>query len=269
MTKKEILMLSREREKLERSLGGIKEMGGTPDLMVVIDTNKEAIAIQEAKRLNIPVVAVIDTNCDPDPVDFPIPGNDDAARAISLYCDLIARASLDGMSEAMGAAGVDLGEMRGAEPSKRSFRPPRRPAAKRRGRDPAAQSATPQRLKSPQPPRKIPNDSLFSGTASAPGQRQETRHGSFTAAQVKELRDATGAGMMDAKKALTENDGDIQSATDWLRTKGLAKAAKKADRVAAEGLVAVPLPMERPWPWRSELRNRLCGAQRVVSEDGR
>ena len=116
LTKKEILMLSREREKLERSLGGIKEMGGTPDLMVVIDTNKEGIAIQEAKRLNIPVVAVVDTNCDPDPVDFPIPGNDDAARAISLYCDLIADAVLDGISDSQAALGMDLGESEAPSP---------------------------------------------------------------------------------------------------------------------------------------------------------
>ena len=110
LTKKEILMLTREREKLERSLGGIKEMGGTPDLMFVIDTNKESIAIQEAKRLNIPVIAVVDTNCDPDPIDFPIPGNDDAARALSLYCDLIADAVLDGISDSQAAFGMDMGE---------------------------------------------------------------------------------------------------------------------------------------------------------------
>ncbi|WP_429911241.1 30S ribosomal protein S2 [Glycocaulis sp.] len=109
LTKKEILMLTREREKLERSLGGIKEMGGTPDLIFVIDTNKEAIAIQEARRLNIPVVAVVDTNCDPDPVDFPIPGNDDAARAIALYCDLVADAVLDGISDSQASLGVDMG----------------------------------------------------------------------------------------------------------------------------------------------------------------
>ncbi len=87
-TKKERLNLDREREKLNRALGGIKNMGSVPDLIFIIDTNKEAIAIQEAKRLGIPVVAVIDTNCDPDQIDFPIPGNDDASRAISLYCDL-------------------------------------------------------------------------------------------------------------------------------------------------------------------------------------
>ncbi|MEA1942856.1 MAG: 30S ribosomal protein S2 [Pseudomonadota bacterium] len=110
LTKKEQLMLTREREKLDRSLGGIKDMGGTPDLMFVIDTNKEGIAIQEAKKLGIPVVAVVDTNCDPDPIDFPIPGNDDASRAIALYCDLIADAVLDGMADSQLAMGVDIGE---------------------------------------------------------------------------------------------------------------------------------------------------------------
>ena len=109
LTKKETLMLTREREKLERSLGGIKQMGGTPNLMVVIDTNKEAIAIQEAKRLGIPVVAIIDTNSDPDAIDFPIPGNDDAARAISLYCELIADAVLDGITDSQASFGMDLG----------------------------------------------------------------------------------------------------------------------------------------------------------------
>ena len=110
LTKKEQLMLTREREKLDRSLGGIKDMGGTPDLMFVIDTNKEGIAIQEAKKLGIPVIAVVDTNCDPDMIDFPIPGNDDASRAISLYCDLIADAVLDGMGDSQLAMGMDLGE---------------------------------------------------------------------------------------------------------------------------------------------------------------
>ena len=108
-TKKERLNLDREREKLDKALGGIKDMGSTPDLMFVIDTNKEAIAIQEAKRLGIPVVAIVDSNCDPDKVDFPIPGNDDAARAIQLYCDLIAKAAIDGIARQQGALGVDIG----------------------------------------------------------------------------------------------------------------------------------------------------------------
>jgi small subunit ribosomal protein S2 len=109
LTKKERLMLSREKEKLDRALGGIKDMGGTPDLLFVIDTNKEQLAIKEAQRLNIPVVAILDTNCDPDGITYPVPGNDDAGRAISLYCDLIARAALDGISRGQGSLGVDLG----------------------------------------------------------------------------------------------------------------------------------------------------------------
>ncbi|MXN67023.1 30S ribosomal protein S2 [Stappia sp. GBMRC 2046] len=109
LTKKERLFMDREREKLERNLGGIKDMGGLPNLIFVIDTNREAIAIQEARRLGIPVAAVVDSNCDPDGIDFPIPGNDDAGRAITLYCDLIARAAIDGISRAQGNMGVDVG----------------------------------------------------------------------------------------------------------------------------------------------------------------
>ena len=110
LTKKERLNLEREQIKLNASLGGIREMGGTPDLLFVIDTNKEALAIQEAKKLGIPVIAVIDTNSDPSSIDFPIPGNDDAARSISLYCDLIAKAALEGMTNQLATAGVDIGE---------------------------------------------------------------------------------------------------------------------------------------------------------------
>ncbi len=108
-TKKERLTLTRERDKLDRALGGIKDMGGLPDLIFVIDTNKEDIAIQEARRLNIPVVAVVDTNSDPKGINFVVPGNDDASRALVLYCDLIAKAVIDGISRSQGAAGHDIG----------------------------------------------------------------------------------------------------------------------------------------------------------------
>jgi small subunit ribosomal protein S2 len=111
-TKKELLQLTRERDKLEQALGGIKDMGGVPDLLFVIDTNKEAIAIAEARKLKIPVIAVIDSNCDPDGITYPIPGNDDAGRAITLYCDLMARAAIDGIERAQGAIGIDIGEAR-------------------------------------------------------------------------------------------------------------------------------------------------------------
>jgi small subunit ribosomal protein S2 len=110
LTKKERLQRSREQERLERDLGGIKDMGNVPNLLFVIDTNKESIALNEARRLGIPVIAIADTNCDPDAVDLPIPGNDDAARAIELYCSLISKAALDGISRSSTAFGQDLGE---------------------------------------------------------------------------------------------------------------------------------------------------------------
>jgi small subunit ribosomal protein S2 len=108
-TKKERLTLQRERDKLDRALGGIKDMGGLPDLLFVIDTNKEDIAIKEARRLGVPVAAIVDTNCDPDGITYVVPGNDDASRAITLYCDLVAKAAIDGISRAQGELGVDVG----------------------------------------------------------------------------------------------------------------------------------------------------------------
>ena len=111
MTKKERLGMEREQSKLQASLGGIREMNGVPNLLFVIDVKREALAVSEANKLGIPVIAVVDSNCAPEGVDYIIPGNDDAARAIQLYCDLAARSALDGMSAQLDAAGVDLGEM--------------------------------------------------------------------------------------------------------------------------------------------------------------
>ena len=109
LTKKEVLMLTRERDKLNRALGGIKDMGGLPDIIFVIDVVKEKLAIEEANKLGIPVVAVVDSNADPQGIAFPIPGNDDAIRAINLYCDMVAGAVFDGISAELQASGVDLG----------------------------------------------------------------------------------------------------------------------------------------------------------------
>ena len=114
-TKKEVLDLTRERDKLERALGGIRDMGGQPNLIFIIDTNKESIAVQEANKLGIPVIAIVDTNSNPDGITFPVPGNDDALRAIETYCDLVAGAVLEGIQAEMTAAGVDIGEL--AEPT--------------------------------------------------------------------------------------------------------------------------------------------------------
>jgi len=108
-TKRELLSITREKVKLDSALGGIKDMGGTPDMMFVIDTNKESIAVKEANRLNIPVVAILDSNCDPAGITYPIPGNDDAGRAIALYCDLVSRAVIEGISQSQAASGRDLG----------------------------------------------------------------------------------------------------------------------------------------------------------------
>jgi len=109
INKRELLSVTRERDKMEKALGGIKDMGGTPDILFVIDTNKEQIAIKEANRLGIPVVAIIDTNSDPAGITYPIPGNDDAARAVALYCDLITKAVIEGISQSQTASGVDTG----------------------------------------------------------------------------------------------------------------------------------------------------------------
>ena len=134
--KREMLSLQRERDKLDASLGGIKDMGGIPDIMFVIDTNKESIAIQEARKLNIPIIAILDTNSDPDGITYPVPGNDDAARAIQTYCDLIADAVLDGLAAGAGAAGVDLGAS--VNPDEPMLRASAEPAVA----DEAAQEAT-------------------------------------------------------------------------------------------------------------------------------
>jgi small subunit ribosomal protein S2 len=109
LTKKETLQLTREQEKLERKLGGIKEMGGIPDMLFILDTNKEAIAVQEANRLGIPVVAVVDSNASPDGVDYIVPGNDDAMRAITFYCELVQAAVLDGLQTELMKSGGDAG----------------------------------------------------------------------------------------------------------------------------------------------------------------
>ena len=110
LTKKELLGLTRESSKLERALGGIKEMGALPDILFVVDTNKEEIAVQEANKLGIPVIAVLDTNSNPEGINYPIPGNDDSLRAIHLYCDMISLSILDGLQEELMKSGVDVGE---------------------------------------------------------------------------------------------------------------------------------------------------------------
>ena len=119
-TKKELMNLKKEQEKLAMSLNGIMNMGGQPDMLFVIDTPKESLAIKEAKKLGIPVVGIVDTNANPNEVDYPVPGNDDAIRAISLYCELVSGAILDGMQAEIAAQGVKVEEaVSEAKPAKR------------------------------------------------------------------------------------------------------------------------------------------------------
>ena len=342
-------MLSRERDKLEKALGGIKDMGGVPDLVFVIDTNKEALAIKEANRLKIPVIAILDTNCDPDGIAFPIPGNDDASRAIQLYCDLVARAAIDGISRSQGAAGVDLGEAEApiAEAAARAGRArgARRPRTSISNCSTAPRGAPDDLAKltgvGPQIVKKLNEHGVFHYwqlAAMTPDEAAEARRRSavqrphhprqwvdqardadrrrvsrrasralrpvgrdrecgagrrvfwisaaarsrtagamtvsrktmaaITAALVKDLREKTGAGMMDCKNALSETAGDIEAAIDWLRKKGLAKAAKKSGRVAADGLVGVAVEAQCRRRRRSELRDRLRRPQRRLPGSG-
>ena len=197
LTKKEQLDLTRERDKLERSLGGIKEMGGTPDMLFIIDTNKEAIAVQEARKRGIPIVAVLDSNSDPDGIDYPIPGNDDAIRAVSLYCELMSGAVLDGIRAEIAASGGDVGELeRAAGRGSSCCRHPRALAPRQRRPSRPAPSATNDRGRVGRPAPIAPT-----------GARTEQDMAEITASLVKELREKTGAGMMDCKKALGEVAG--------------------------------------------------------------
>ena len=217
-TKKEILMLTREKNKLERSLGGIRDMAKVPSAIWVVDTNKEHIAVGEARKLGIPVIAILDTNCDPDEVDYPIPGNDDAIRSAALLTKVIASAVAEGLQARAGAGRADgKPEAEAAEPLAEweqellasATHDPRQPQP----------PPTPLEAQPKQPPRKA-------------------EMANYTAADVKRLRELTGAGMLDCKNALVETDGDFDKAVEALRIKGAKDVGKRAERATAEGLVA-------------------------------
>ena len=212
-TKKEILMLTREKNKLERSLGGIRDMQKVPSAVWVVDTNKEHIAVGEARKLGIPVIAILDTNCDPDLVDYPIPGNDDAIRSAALLTKVVASAVAEGLQ---ARAGVGKGEGE----------------AEAEGAEPLAEWE---------------QELLAGATASASTETsgadtdtttRKAEMANYTAADVKRLRELTGAGMLDSKNALVEADGDFEKAVELLRIKGAKDVGKRAERATAEGLVA-------------------------------
>jgi len=168
ITKKERLMRTREREKLERALGGIKDMGGTPDILFIVDTNKESIALQEAKKLGIPVVAILDSNSDPDNVDYPVPGNDDASRAIALYCDLFAKAALDGIARQQGSAGIDIGASAEAPVEEVLTAAPEAVAEEAPAETPAAEEAPAEEAPAPEAPATDDASPLFTAPEGDP-----------------------------------------------------------------------------------------------------
>ena len=221
-TKKELLKMTREMEKLDRALGGIKDMGKIPNLMVVIDTNKEGIAIKEARKLGIPVIAILDTNCNPEDADYPIPGNDDAVRAISLYCDLLADAVLDGMTEGAVSAGVDIGaaenpvEMAIAPEAASEPTPEPAPKAEEKSATKVEVKPAPKKVEIPAakeeaPAAKVADDiSLIDGVGPAYQKKLESA-GITTFAQIAEL-DAKAAEALNEKLDLK---GKIESG-EWI-----------------------------------------------------
>ena len=244
MIKKEGLKVKREVAKLERNLGGIRTLERAPDAVFVIDTKKEHIAVTEANRLGIPVIAVVDTNCDPDVIDFVIPGNDDAIRSANLMCRIVAdavdRGSVAAVAQAgegrctggrqgeAGAAGPEAAHARGAGGEGRraaagARRRRRRPARARGqvwpkpGRRPPPPRPPPPRPPPPRPPSPSPSPPR---TRASPRSRRATRMAEFSAKDVAALRKATGAGMMDCKSALEESDGDVERALDIAARQG-------------------------------------------------
>ncbi len=221
-TKKELLGLTRERDKLEQALGGIKDMSGLPDLMFVIDTNKEAIAIQEAKKLGIPVVAVLDSNCDPEGIDFPIPGNDDAGRAVALFCDLMARAAIEGISDSASGAGVDLGaaEEPMIEETLQTEAPAEEAPAAAEAPAPAEEAAAPAAAEAPaaEAPAETAPAAKFKGLDAAEGEADDLKKISGVGPVLEEK--LNGMGIFHYRQIAAFSPADIEAVDDELNFKG-------------------------------------------------
>ncbi|MGB8020888.1 MAG: 30S ribosomal protein S2 [Candidatus Nanopelagicales bacterium] len=263
MTKKELLVLRREKEKLERTLGGIRDMSRVPSAIWVVDTNKEQIAVGEARKLGIPVIAILDSNCDPDVVDFPIPGNDDAIRAVGLLTRVIADAVADGLvarasgaaagvtaeplaeweaellaaHEAEQAAALEAEQLTAVAAEEAAAQEAARAAAVAAEEAAAQEAARAAAPKAEPAVAQTPEEAPAPAPAAAVAKPEQPKV-AITAADVKKLRDLTSAGMMECKKALTEANGDLDAAVELLRISGAAKAAKRAERTARNGLVA-------------------------------
>ena len=278
LPKKEVIRLRREREKLERNLGGIQALERLPDAVFVVDTKKEQIAVTEARKLGIPVIAIVDTNCDPDEVDYVIPGNDDAIRAVSLVTRVVA----DALAEGYGMAKDEVDREVGRAPATARPAGPRPPP-----RLPRTRTCRPPRTR--RRSRRAPSSSPISRPdrrAGARGRRRARRRrrgrgSGATSAEEGAMSDdlrrpgeeaarATGAGMMDCKRALQETDGDIDKAIELLREKGLASAAKRAGRAAEPGphRQLHPLQQHGGRARRGEQRDRLRRQHRRVHAAG-
>ena len=297
-TKKEVLLLTREKDKLAKTLGGIRDMAKVPSAVWIVDTKKEHIAVGEARKLNIPVVAVLDTNCDPDEVDYPVPGNDDAIRSAALLTKVVAEAVAAGLMARSGAAAAARPAKSRWPSGSASCSPPGpRPRPRRllRHRSRCSPTCRRRRRAEPRPTRRAslevadrrrrgcaevrPNEqasavgaelnwflrSTITDTADSSRQGIPPTMANFSAADVKRLRELTGAGMMDCKKALDESDGDFDKAVEFLRIKGAKDIGKRAERTTAEGLVAAA----RRRAHRAGQRDRLRRQERRVPAAGR
>ena len=251
ITKKERLVLSREREKLERNVGGIKNMKRLPDALFIVDPKREAIAVAEARKVNIPIFAIVDTNCDPTLIDHVVPGNDDAIRAIKLFSNVFKQSVIEGAEEAgrmldnadgeyvEGSSSFSAGSDNFADESGDSVASPFEKDADKKlssdshikydekyGEDSSSSDAAASSEEAKEEPAKEEK-------------KEEKPMGAISAADVKALRDKTAAGMMDCKKALTETGGDMEAAEKILKEKGLSDAAKRVHRATKEGVVAI------------------------------
>jgi small subunit ribosomal protein S2 len=264
-------MLARERDKLERALGGIKDMGGVPDLIFVIDTNKEQLAIKEAQRLGIPVAAVVDTNCDPDGITFPVPANDDAGRAIALYCDLIAKAALDGISRGRAAAGVDIGAQEEV---------PSRPCSRR---SPPMAPVTWVRMQAiPLPPRQStgqrwrPRWSCYQAPVRAPRGRAGRPEEAHRRRPVAGASAATTLGIRKIEQIAAMTDEDIENVDAAFNSKASIKrrlgrpgeGAHDQSRLSHTSADAFDRPRRPPAPGsiRTSTRTRMSVTASMVKE---
>lgn len=256
LTKKEVLTLMREKEKLELSIGGIKNMGGLPDALFVIDVKQEKIAIKEANRLNIPVIGIVDTNCSPDGINYVIPGNDDSTHAIRLYSQTLADAVImirndtqykdaenkkpeadvaeaTAKRKVVGKAKAEKPKAEAVEQVTVDIEKAQKMSAKTKKVPAATAETTEKKTKKTDVEEAAPVKAEFKKEKPA----AKSSSGASIAEQVKILRERTQAGMLECKKALEAAGGDIELAIEEMRKSGVAKAAKKAGRIAAEGVV--------------------------------